>query len=113
MEDSFDADVEEDSLDVDLNAEESHSCDKDTVETSDSASNPVVSILDRLRSPQPLDLARKRKVRHNPPPRGLKKGKQTANPKNVSPSDRVKEFPGEHFTVSNTNAAVNDMPHQP
>ena len=36
------------------------------------------------------------------PPRGGRKGKGAVagDPKSVSPSDRVKAFPGEHFTVS-------------
>lgn len=61
----------------------------------------VLSLLSRLKSPQPSDLARKRKVKCNPP-KGTKKGKGSAasSPKNVSPLDRVKAYPSEHFTVS-------------
>jgi hypothetical protein len=51
-------------------------------------------------------LARKRKIHANPPPVGKKRsqttstGKRNYDPKKVSPSERVREFPGEHLTVS-------------
>ena len=61
------------------------------------------SILDRLRSPTPSDLARKRKIRQNLPPKGVKRGKGRgfADPKGVVPADRVRNYPEESFTVSN------------
>ena len=61
----------------------------------------VPSLLYRLKSPQASDLARKRKLKCNLP-KGTKKGKGSvaSNPKNVSPLDRVKAYPNEHFTVS-------------
>ena len=59
-----------------------------------------VSLLDRLRSPTPSDLARKRRIPCNPP-KGTKKGKGTvaSEPQNVSPHDRVKQFPDDHLSV--------------
>lgn len=73
----------------------------DTSLTSDSGR--ITSLLDRLSSPQPSHLARKRKITTNPPPIGKKRGKgYTANdPKSVSPAERVKAYPNEPLTVSN------------
>ena len=50
-----------------------------------------MSLLRRLHSPKPSELARKRKVDHNPPPKGKRKslGRGTVGPKSVSPSQRV------------------------
>ena len=72
--------------------------------SSEASSSTASSLLDRLRSPRPSDLARKRQVKCNPP-RGSRrgKGKVTADPKTVSPSDRVKAYPGENFTVNKKN----------
>ena len=61
----------------------------------------VPSLLYRLKSPQVSDLARKRKLKCNPPKGTMKgKGSVASNPKNVSPLDQVKAYPNEHFTVS-------------
>ena len=58
-------------------------------------------LLDRLRSPTPADLSRKRHLRQNPPPKGVKmgKGKEKADPKRVSACERVKSYPNEEFIV--------------
>ena len=58
------------------------------------------SLLDHLRSPTQPDLARKRRIPCNPP-KGTKKGKGTvaSEPQNVSPQDRVKQFPDDHLSV--------------
>ena len=63
--------------------------------------SPVVSILDRLKSPTSSDLARKRKVPTNPP-KGVKKSKARAanEPSFVSILDRIKEFPNESLCNS-------------
>ena len=59
------------------------------------------SILDKLKAPKLSDLTHKRKIDTNPP-----KGKRTARgkavnePKNVSASQPVSEFPKECLTVS-------------
>ena len=46
--------------------------------------------------PKPSELARKRKVDHNPPPKGKRKslGRGTVGPKSVSPSQRIREHLG-------------------
>ena len=67
-----------------------------------SSRSPTPSFLSRLRSPTPSILSRKRKVRVNPPigkKRG--KGRVVSNPKTIVPADRVREYPDEHFVVSN------------
>ena len=64
----------------------------------------VTSLLDRLKAPQPSQLARKRKLTVNPrPPVGVKKGKGRVSsaPTSVSPADRVRGYPGENLAVSN------------
>lgn len=56
-----------------------------------------------MRSPTPSILARKRQVKRNPPPKGVKrgKGKEKGDPKNISPNERVKAYPGEQLIVNN------------
>ena len=64
----------------------------------------VTSLLDRLKAPQPSQLARKRKLTVNPrPPVGVKKGKGRVSsaPTSVSPADRVRGYPDENLAVSN------------
>ena len=54
-------------------------------------------------SPLLSDLAWKRKVRSNPP-KGVKRGKGAvvaADPKDVTPTDRVRAYPNKPFSVSN------------
>ncbi len=73
--------------------------------TSSSESSSCPSLLDKLRAPRPSDLGRKRSIHANPPPVGKKRSLYGAaagkhDPKGVSPSQRAKEFPGEHLTVS-------------
>ena len=65
-------------------------------------SDTVPSLLQRLRSPIPSALSRKRSMKTNPPT-GSKhgKGRCVADPKSVSVSDRVKAYPGENFISSN------------
>ena len=65
-------------------------------------SDTVPSLLQRLRSPIPSALSRKRSMKTNPPT-GSKRGKGrcVADPKSVSVSDRVKAYPGENFISSN------------
>ena len=77
------------------------------VRSSDSGLSPVVSLLDRLKRPKSPELARKRKVDVNPPPKGKHTchgtcvlGNSTSNPKNVSPAQQVKEHPNEALKVS-------------
>ena len=59
----------------------------------------VPSLLSRLRCPTPSELARKRKVKSNPP-KGVKCGKSAVSVEpSVPPSTRIKEFPNEHLSV--------------
>ena len=48
----------------------SHELDLLSSSDEESASNCAVSLLSRLKSPRASDLARKRKVAQNPPPKG-------------------------------------------
>ena len=66
--------------------------------------NATVSLLDRLHCPKPSELACKRKIDPNPPPKGKRKsygGRGTSGPKSVTPSQRIIQHPGECLTVSN------------
>ena len=49
------------------------SLDHSTSESLQSGSPTVISLLDRLRSPTPADLSRKRHLRQNPPPTLLRR----------------------------------------
>ena len=67
------------------------------------ASNPLPSILDRLKAPDKSDLARKRKI-ERPKTTGADKRRKSGasnqtDPKTVSPADRLKQFPGEFLEV--------------
>ena len=66
------------------------------------------TILNRLKSPTASDLARKRKVQCNLPKHGksFHPPKSKSNPKNVTASARLTEFPGENFTVSKSNGQL-------
>ena len=48
------------------------SMDQSTEKSLQSGSPTVISLLDHLRSPTPVDLSRKRHLRQNPPPKGVK-----------------------------------------
>ena len=70
--------------------------------TVDNEAVPGHSFLATLHCPQPATIARKRKVAINPPPRGKRRSaaRGTFDPKSVTPSQRVREFPDEQLTVS-------------
>ena len=82
---------------VEPNSERSDATASSSMDT-DQSSTEVASFLSKLRSPAPSDLSRKRKISSNPP-KGMKEGKGSASsePSNVSISDRVREFPGDHL----------------
>ena len=69
----------------------------------DGKSSTQLTLLDRLKSPTLSDLARKRKLASNPanPPKGMKRGKGAVShePQSVTPSQRIREFPGENLSV--------------
>ena len=75
--------------------------DQSTSESLQSGSPTVLSLLDRLRSPTPADLSRKRHLRQNPSPTGVKtdKGKEKEDPKRISACERVKSYRNEELTV--------------
>ena len=75
----------------------------ETCTSSQATSSAVPSLLSKLRTPPQSELMRKRKIRVNPPPHtGAKKKKPSCStdPKSVSVTQRVNEFPGEMLTNS-------------
>ena len=74
--------------------------------SAEDCAEPVVanpsSLLQRLKSPKPSELSRKRTVHCNPP-KGKKRsqGRSANDPKSVTPLQRVKEHDGECLCVSN------------
>ena len=72
-----------------------------TSESLQSGFPTVISLLDRLRSPTLTDLSRKRYLRQNPPPTGVKtgKGRGKGDPKRISACERVKSYPIKEFIV--------------
>ena len=66
-----------------------------------SADPEAESLLQRLRAPKPSVLARKRLIKTNPPV-GKKRGKGRceADPKNVTVSDRLKEYSEETLCLA-------------
>ena len=96
-------DKAQESAESDMSGVEADTESGDTPVNADmSDSSSVRSLFDSLRSPAPSALARKRKLRTNPPS-GFKKGKGAAkgDPKRISPSDRLREYQHENLTVSN------------
>jgi len=67
------------------------------------SSTSAVSLLSILKAPRLSDLSRKRKVVVNPSPKGKRSstGRTSKTTVNIKPDQHVKEYPGEHFTVSN------------
>ena len=70
--------------------------ENETAENTDSTSGPsstqVVSLLSRLRLPTASDLGRKRKTASNPPNgKRRSRGAGVNEPKNIHPSQRVRE----------------------
>ena len=77
------------------------SSSESVVPESDSSScGETASLLDRLRSPPPSVLSRKRQIPSNPP-KGLKRGKgvTASKPQNVTATTRVREFPVQCLSV--------------
>ena len=66
--------------------------------------NATMSLFNRLHCQKPSELAHKRNIDHNPPPKGKKRsycGGGTSGPKFVTPNQRISEHPGECVTVLN------------
>jgi len=64
-------------------------------------STTTASLLTVLKAPRQSDLARKRKVTVNHPPKGKHSSKNVNSKATtcIKPDQRVKEFPNEHFAV--------------
>ena len=72
-----------------------------TSESRSSRSDSVQTFLTKLRAPRRSDLTRKRKIHHNSPQVSRKrKPTCSTDPRSVTPSQRVREFPNEALTVS-------------
>ena len=86
------------SMSLDYNSDIESSLDSEAV----TEKAVVVSLMDRLKSPTPADIARPRKIQKNDPPRGQCKcrGSSSSDPKSVTPSQRVREFDKEALVVS-------------
>ena len=91
-----DQEIQDSGSDPDDNFQ-STSMEQTTSESLQSDSPSVISLLGRLGSPTPADLARMRQLKQNPPPKGVKrgKGKEKGDPKNISANERVKTYPDE------------------
>ena len=65
------------------------------------AARPVVSLLNRLKSPEPSKLCRKRKAASNAPNRQKRRstGSTSSEPKTVQPLQRVRQFSSEPLSV--------------
>ena len=73
-----------------------------TCHTDSESTDSALSLLQRLRSPLPSELARKRAIKTNPPVDAKRgKGRCSATPKTVSVGDRLKAYPEENFVSSN------------
>lgn len=72
-----------------------------SVPSSKAISESPISLMSRLCSPTPSDLSRKWKMKQNPPV-GQKRGKGrvVGNPIKITPDERVRAYPNEHFTVN-------------
>ena len=74
----------------------------DTVDANKGSSSSTISLFDALKAPALSDLTRKRRVHCNPLPKGKRRvcGEGSSEPKNVSATQRVKEFPEECLEVT-------------
>ena len=86
-------------------SDSSHVSDFTTENISTGSEAEVQSLLDRLKAPQRSELTRKRVIRKNLSSSHhgnvcKKRPCCSTNPKSVTPSSRVREFPDEHFRVS-------------
>lgn len=86
-----------------LTEESSCSSKSSSIAANKSTSESSVSLLDN--SPEPSVLSRKRKLHQNLPPTGSKRGKcrVPANPKRITPVERVRAYLNEYFSVNSNN----------
>ena len=76
-------------------------------ESSSSTAGSVGLLLAKFNTLPKLACIAKRQVERNPP-RGKKRsrGQGTSDPKSITPRQRLREFPGEHLSVSNNKRLV-------
>ena len=69
--------------------------------------NEIFTVFNSLKAPKLSDLTRKWKVDSNPPPKGKRRarGEGANEPKTVTASQRVKEFPGESLATAGKGGA--------
>ena len=69
---------------------------------SEESSTSTRSVFDALKASALSDLTRKRSVHCNPPPKGKRRarGEGSSEPKNITASQRVKEFPEDCLEVT-------------
>ncbi len=88
---------------LDLTSEDGEECSGSESESGrESVSRPF--ILDKLRAPMASKLTRKRKVATNRVRGGQRRkvrcSSSSSEPKSIKPVQHIKQFPGEHLTVS-------------
>ena len=103
--------IEKVDVHLDSDNERDISTDGNCRDYSSESTSTVTSLLSRLKAPQPLYLARKRKITTNSP-LGKKRGRGSAanDPKSVSPTERVKSYLNEPFSVSNKKTVLFRLP---
>ena len=77
------------------------------VDRPDTQNDEILTVFKSLKAPKLSDLTRKRKVDSNPPPKGKRRarGEGANEPKTVTASQRIKEFPGECLTTAGKGGA--------
>ena len=73
-----------------------------SLSVNEGSSNSTGSVFDALKAPALSDLTRKRSVHCNPSPKGTRRarGEGSSEPKSITASQRVKEFPEECLEVT-------------
>ena len=73
-----------------------------TSSVNEGLSSSLRSVFDALRAPTLSELTRKRSIHCNPPPKGKRRarGEGSSEPKRITPSQRLKEFPEECLEVT-------------
>ena len=79
--------------------------------TVDANERSSISMFDALKAPVLSDLTRKRRVHCNPPPKGKHRarGEGSSEPKNVTATQRVKEFSEECLEVTGTGTGKSKL----
>ena len=87
---------------ADSMGEGSSSVNEGPLSVNEGLSSSTRSVFDALKAPALSDLTRKRSVHCNPPPKGKRRarGEGSSEPKSITASQRVKEFPEECLEVT-------------